>query len=65
LNLAVHFIRARSSLILSYSSESFLLYYTTWRVRGKKRIVVRRGEGGGIDRSSIIGKMVFHILFML
>jgi len=44
-NLAVHFIRARSSLILSYSSEPFLLYCITWRVRGKKRIVVRRGEG--------------------
>jgi len=28
-NLAVHFIRARSSLILNYSSEPFLLYYAT------------------------------------
>jgi len=70
-NLAVHFIRARSSLILSCSSGSFF-FYITLLVGGK--------EGGGkeencewrerremreIDQSSITGKIVLHILFML
>jgi len=43
-NLAIHFIRARNSLILSYSSGSFLFYITllVGVVEGKKRIV---GEG--------------------
>jgi len=37
-NLAVHFIRARSSLILSCSFGSFLLYYACTVVgRGGKR----------------------------
>jgi len=43
-NLAVYFIRARSSLIVSCSSGSFLLYIMllVGIVKGKKRIV-----GGG------------------
>jgi len=68
-NLAVHFIRTRSSLILKCSSSLFLrvvplLYITllVGMVEGKKRIV--RGGGGG-NRSSLTGRIVFHVLFML
>jgi len=68
-NLTLHFIRARSNLILSCSSRSSLLYYATYGVmEGKKRIVSGGGggEGGGeIGQSSLIGRIVFHILFML
>jgi len=65
MNLAVYFIRAKNSLILSYSSRPFLLYYAIcWSGGEKKRIVGTRGVGE-IGRFSIIGRMVFHILFML
>jgi len=45
-NFAVHFIRTRSSLILTCSSGSFLFYILlVGVVEGKKRIVDReRGE---------------------
>jgi len=67
-NLAIHFIRARNSLILSCSSESslFIYYATCGVVEGEKRI----GDGVGrrveeIGQSSLTGRIVFHILFML
>jgi len=34
-------------------------------VGGKKKSVGRGGEVGEIGRSSITGRMIFHILFML
>jgi len=51
-NIAVHFIRARSSLILNCSSEGFSLYicYSVGRVRrrevGYRRKREREREGG-------------------
>jgi len=62
-NLTVYFIRARSSLILFL--VSFYITLFVGMLGGKKRIVGEgRGRSGG-NRSSIIGKIVFHILFML
>jgi len=58
--LAVHFIRARNSLILSCFSRPFLLYYTIWS-DGRKE---EKCEWGKIDQSLITGRMVFHILFI-
>jgi len=49
-NFAVHFIRTRSSLILTCSSGSFLFYILlVGVVEGKKRIVGRVGEGKEMD----------------
>jgi len=72
-NLAVHFIRVSSSLILSCSSGPFSLYYAVcWSGGGEKKNCggdCGRGKGGGkmeeIDRYSKTGRMVFHTLFML
>jgi len=36
-NIAVHFIRARSNLILSYSSEEFLIYICYSVGKGKEK----------------------------
>ena len=48
MNLAVHFIRTRSSLILSYSSGPFLLYYLLCYLlkwwRGREEKLWMRGE---------------------
>ena len=43
---------------------SFLYYATCWSDKGEKR-ELWGGGSGGIDQSSITGKMIFHILFML
>jgi len=61
-NFAVHFIKAKSSLIIC--AVSFILHYL---LEGKKRIVggEREGEVGEIDQFSITERIVFHILFML
>jgi len=66
LNLAIHFIRATSSLILRCSSWSFLFYITllVGVVEGKKRIVGEREEMKKIGQSSITRRIVFYILFM-
>jgi len=32
---------------------------------GEKKRIVGEREGGGIGQSSITGRMIFHILFML
>jgi len=62
-NIAVYFIRAWSSLILSCSSGSFLLlrYLLEWW--GKKTIVDRGEVGELIFNNGFYGRMVFHILF--
>jgi len=55
-NFAVHFIKARSSLILKCSSGSFLLYYDIcWSGGGKEENCGGGGEGemGEIGQSSI------------
>jgi len=66
-NLAIHFIRARSSLILSCTSGPFLLYYTIcWSDERKEENCGWEGEEvRKIGQSSIMGRMVSHILFML
>jgi len=65
MNLAVHSIRARSSLILSCFFGPFSFYITllVGVVGRKKRIVGLEMEE--IGRSSITERMVFHILFTL
>jgi len=62
-NIAVYFIRAWSSLILSCSSGPFLLlrYLLEWW--GKKTIVDRGEVGELIFNNGFYGRMVFHILF--
>jgi len=62
-NLAVHFIRERSSLILSYPSHSFFYIMLLVGVVGRKK-KIKDGERCEIDQFSITGRMVFHILFI-
>jgi len=52
-NLAVHFIRARSNLILSCSSGLFISFYITLVevVERKKRIMDGEEGGNGENRS--------------
>jgi len=45
-NLAVYFIRTRSSLILNCSSGPFLLYYTACWSGGEKKRIMSGGEEG-------------------
>jgi len=67
-NLEVHFIRARSSLISCFSGFSLFIYYAICgEVEEEKRIVSERAgrRVGEISQSSLTGRIVFHILFML
>jgi len=50
-NIAVYFIRAKSNLILSYSSEGFPIYIRCSERRGDRRETGYRGKGerGGED----------------
>jgi len=70
MNLVIYFIRAMSSLILSYDPSGRSFFFITLLigvVKRKKTIMDGdRGERWGkIDRSLIIGRMVSHILFIL
>ena len=72
MNLAVHFIRVKSSLMLSCSSGSFLFYilcYLLEWLEGKKRIVSGGGEEREemrkIDQSSITGRSFSYFIYVV
>jgi len=66
-NLAVHFIKARSSLILSCFSRSplFIYYAICGVMEGEENCGWVERRVGEIGQFSLTGRIVFHILFML
>jgi len=66
-NLAVYFIRARSSLTLFLRVVPLLYITLLVGVVERKKRIVGRMEGGmeEIGQSSLTERIVFHILFML
>jgi len=73
-NLEVHFIRARSLILSCFSGSPdppflyiTLFYILRGEVEEEKRIVGERAgrRVGEISQSSLTGRIVFHILFML